>query len=105
MIKFKLFIPSLVGVMIMLFSYYMESTLESNFESDKYLASKISTLLEQQKIEKKTEELINVSVNSLLKGNHSLLLKSLDFIWATGFAFMLWLFPYHAFFRLSNKKI
>ena len=53
MIKFKLFIPSLVGVMIMLFSYYMESTLESNFESDKYLASKISTLLEQQKIEKK----------------------------------------------------
>jgi hypothetical protein len=105
MTRFRIFIPSLIGVMIMLFSYYMESTLESNFESDRYLASKISTLLEHQKMESKTEELINVSVNSLLESNHSLLLRSLDFIWATGFAFMLWLFPYHAVLRSSNKKI
>ena len=37
--------------MIMIFAYHMETTLESNFEIDKYLASKISTLVKHQRIE------------------------------------------------------
>ena len=37
--------------MIMIFAYHMETTLESNFKIDKYLASKISTLVKHQRIE------------------------------------------------------
>lgn len=105
MIKFKLFIPSIIGIMIMIFAYHMETTLESNFEIDKYLASKISTLVEHQKIETKAEQLINISLNSLLENNHSLLIKSIDLIWAIGFAFMLWLFPYHVVLRTNKENL
>lgn len=102
MIKFKLFIPSIIGVVIMIFSHNMETTLESNFEIDRYLASKISTLVAHQKIDNKTEELITVSFNSLLENNHSLLLKSINLIWVLGLALMMCLFPYHVL-RIDRK--
>ena len=102
MIKFKLFIPSIIGVVIMIFSHNMETTLESNFEIDRYLASKISTLVAHQKIDNQTEELITVSFNSLLENNHSLLLKSIDLIWVLGLAFIMCLFPYHVL-RIDRK--
>jgi hypothetical protein len=105
MSKLKLFIPSMIGVMIMFFSYHIETTLESNFKIDRHLASQISVLVESQKIEANAEELINVSFNSLLENNHSLLLKSIDLIWVLGFAFMLWLFPYHIVLRTDKFKI
>lgn len=95
----------MIGVMIMIFSYHMETTLKSNFEIDRYLASKISILVEHQKIEAKAEELINVSFNSLLENNHSMLLKSMDLIWVLGLAFMMWLFPYHVVLRMGKNKI
>ncbi|MGK0268586.1 MAG: hypothetical protein ACI8Y3_001203, partial [Paraglaciecola sp.] len=45
------------------------------------------------------------SFNSLLENNHSLLIKSIDLIWAIGFAFMLWLFPYHVVLRTKKQNI
>ena len=104
MTNFKLFIPSLVGVVIMFFSYHMESRLVSNFEIDKHLLSKISQLVERQKIESSVQQLINNSFDSVLENNHSLLLKSINLIWVLGLAFMLWLFPYHVVLQKYKKK-
>jgi hypothetical protein len=88
----------------MIFSYHIETTLESNFKIDRHLVSQISYLVENQKIDANSQELINVSVNSLLENNHSLLLRSIDLIWVLGFAFMMWLFPYHVFLRTDKFK-
>ena len=93
MSRIKLFVPSILGVLIMISSYYFEFKLESNFESDKKLASSISLVLKQQDIEEDAEILINNSVNALLEDNHELLLKSLDFIWALGLGLLVWFFP------------
>jgi hypothetical protein len=46
MLKLKLFISSMLGVMSMIFSYYIETTLESNFKIDRHIASQISVLVE-----------------------------------------------------------
>ena len=105
MSQLKLFIPMLLGIVIVLFSYYLGSILDSIIESNKYVASQISTVLQQQEVEEKTGYIINDSVNSLLEINHSLLLHALNFIRAIGFALTLWFFPYHAISLFIEKKI
>jgi hypothetical protein len=102
---FKVFIPSMVGVIIIISSYFMESMLNSNIEADKHLTSNIAMLLEKQNIEDGAAELINSSVNSLMENNHLLLLQYTDVIWSIGLGFLLWFFPYDVVFRVREKKI
>jgi hypothetical protein len=103
--RFKVFIPSMVGVIIIISSYFMESMLNSNIEADKHLTSNIAMLLEKQNIEDGAAELINSSVNSLMENNHLLLLQYTDVIWSIGLGFLLWFFPYDVVFRVREKKI
>ena len=103
--RFKVFIPSVVGVIIIISSYFIESMLNKNIEADKFLASNIAALLEKQNIEDGATELINSSVNSLMENNHLLLLQYTDIIWSIGLFFLLWFFPYDVVFRIREKKI
>jgi hypothetical protein len=67
MLKLKLFIASVIGVMSMIFFYCIETSLESSFKIDRCLSSQISVLVKNQKIEANAEALINVSFNTFLE--------------------------------------
>ncbi len=102
--RFKVFIPTLVGVIIVISSYLLASMLDSNIEADKHLASNIAMLLEHQKVESGAIKLINSSIHSLMENNHLLLLQLVRVIGSIGLALILLLFPYNVIFRVGKKK-
>jgi len=103
--RLKVFIPSIIGIIIFISSFFVTSMLDSNIEADKHLVSNIEMLLDHQTIDSGAEKLINGSVHSLMENNHLLLLQLANVISVIGLGLLLLLFPYSVAFRFGKKKI
>ncbi|MGK0343269.1 MAG: hypothetical protein ACJAXW_003827 [Candidatus Azotimanducaceae bacterium] len=100
--QLKMFFPTLCGLIVVVFSYFMEWQFEQNVLSDSKFTENIYQLLKHQQVDDEASGLITEAMNSMVANNHALLLESLDFIWAIGLAIILWSFPYKVIFRTDE---